>query len=161
MTTIYFKGPNHCLSNLYPCRIHVFGKWYESAEHAYQWMKCRHAGNLNLAEKILRTKNPFQAKAIGAQCFIDEPWDLNKERFMFQILLAKARYCPEYESYLLDCPQDVIFRENTRHKFWGGIPNVGQNKLGFLHYNVKAHCHSVQLNVNLTCSSLNILPVYL
>ena len=47
---VAFRANNNPLSNYYMCTITV-GKWqFRSAEHAYQWKKCKHAKRPDLAQ---------------------------------------------------------------------------------------------------------------
>ena len=128
---IWFKGPSSPLSNLYLGRLYVFHRWHNSAEHAYQWKKAIDHGQNHRAIFIQTSKTAEEAMRLGALVEVNQKWHEEKEHIMFQILIAKLRHVPQYESYLHLWPSHCHFLEKTKHPYWGACG--GRNKLGRLH----------------------------
>ena len=59
--TIFWRDTD-VLSNFYMCHISMFNNQFRSAEHAYQWCKCTYFELYDMAEQVLRSKTPRQAK---------------------------------------------------------------------------------------------------
>ena len=58
-----------CFSNWYPAGFHYAGKHYANAEQFMMYHKVMMFGREDLAEKIMRTSDPKQCKAIAGQPF--------------------------------------------------------------------------------------------
>ena len=140
--TVYFKGPDHPLSNLYPCELWIDGYEFHSSEGAYQFFKAMTMAEnstskwdkgdyWNKAKKIQETKNPWNAMDMG-QFNTDDKWKHIKIDVMRAILLEKYTQCKKYQEYLDKSGKSRLI-ENTTHHFWGGKQENGLNMLGLLH----------------------------
>ena len=90
-----FKADWNILSNFFVCHVVAFGRVFRSAEHAYQYRKCRDYLRNDLADKVIRAATPKKAKDIAAEI---DPRDLDMWHksnghnvVMAEVLLAKAR----------------------------------------------------------------------
>lgn len=128
----WFQGPDMVLSNNYICRIYIFGKWFKSVTQAYFWKRAEHANDFARQSLIMQAESPIQAHILGMSIDFDPAWGLIRESMMFDILMAKVRYCPEYERIMLLSPANVEFRSKSSDKLWGGLRGC-KNKLGNLH----------------------------
>lgn len=144
MPDLWFKGPGHVLSNYYPCNLFVFGTWYKSVEHAYKTEQAKFLGNNLMAMQIKECSTPFAIYMISKHMKWTrrqrELWFARRLSVMLQILIAKANQVPEYSHFLLAWGKDIMFKERTRHPYWGGM-GQGQNMLGYLHVQVKLYCY--------------------
>ena len=74
---IPFRSQNSIFSNFYMCVFSVFGKTFQSAEHAYQWKKDIHADMKPLAEKIRQVPHAGKVKRYSKEIpdEITEEWE--------------------------------------------------------------------------------------
>ena len=130
--TVWFSGPSHPLSNLYLWDIFVFGRWYNSAEQAYQYKKAMFHKHTLLAWHILTTGCTRKIMKI-AKCYKESPeWKRVRCIYMIEILQVKMENCGPYAAALWNIPGDhPDIRERTKHPHWGGI--CGSNALGDIH----------------------------
>ena len=127
---VAFRTNNNPLSNYYMCTITV-GKWhFRSAEHAYQWEKCKHVKRPDLAQRVHEAKYPAEARDIAMALKTDETatkWDNIKVRVMEYILHAKWNCCERFRQTLMSTPGMTV-AEATQDMFWGvgAAPNLVQ-----------------------------------
>ena len=147
--TIYFKGPSHILSNLYPCTLQLYSHTYCSAEQAYQHKKAMFHIDKTRNEKdkqelrkishdIMDTEDPYKIMSIAKQIKPNQEWQTTKRYIMEEVLQAKAAQCNAYKDYLL-LTERKSYIEDTAHLTWGrGKPNKpGNNLLGLLHEKIR------------------------
>ena len=90
-----FKADWNILNNFFVCHVVAFGRVFRSAEHAYQYRKCRDCLRNDLADKVIRAATPKKVKDIAAE--IDprnlDMWHKSNGHkvVMAEVLLAKAR----------------------------------------------------------------------
>ena len=142
--TIYFKGAHDPLSNMYYVKeglricTHVF--YY--SETAYQWRKAVHSNDFASAQKILNSKDGYEAKEIADNDItIADGWEGIKEDVMSEILDEKFERSRRYRE-ALQKSKNAILVENTTNTFWarGKQNSPGQNKLGELHMKKREKC---------------------
>lgn len=122
-----FYGPDSPLSNMFPVKFQLDGVTYSSSEHAYQAQKAVVCGRDELAEQILMTDRPFQAKRIGSTIKNTELWFRNR------ILRAKYLGDQECKQALHNTSDCVLAESNPYDRFWG----TGLNKQQTLHTRTK------------------------
>ena len=117
-----FKADWNILSNFFVCHVVAFGRVFRSAEHAYQYRKCRDCLRNDLADKVIRAATPKKAKDIAAEI---DPRDLDKwhkssghKVVMAEVLLAKARSNIDFKRKLMNTGDKLIV-ECTRDAVWG------------------------------------------
>jgi ribA/ribD-fused uncharacterized protein len=141
-------------SNFAPCNFVYRDVTWKSSEAAFQAMKFYYEGKTNGEElfrrvkQIVEAEDAFLANKIGneAASLIRPDWnDSNdsifsvKERFMFEILLAKFAPGTEASRDLLSTG-DRNLEETSQDPFWGkGIDGQGKNKLGEILMLVRTH----------------------
>ena len=145
----YFKGQTFPLSNFYRADLFVFDRWLSSSEYAYQWRKAFVCGNLAIANQILATKSPVDAKRLVRPLEGHPAWnEARKFREMAHVALAKFHHVPAYRQSLIDAG-DIIAEAVPHDRFWsaGHSDNTlrtigvrawpGRNIMGLLHMAVR------------------------
>jgi len=131
-TAIFFKGHKHPLSNMFPTPIHIWGILFPSSEHAYQFFKSKHVGDISLARRIRYSRTPYEAMHLSKTLKLDKKWHNMKINIMYEILQAKAVQCKAFWQ-CLQASTDKTIVEDTLNEFWGrGKNGNGSNMLGFL-----------------------------
>ena len=64
---ITIRSPQSVLCNYYPSPLKVFETEFDSSEHAYQWRFLKHVGEHDLAQEVIETSSPTEAKAIASR----------------------------------------------------------------------------------------------
>ena len=126
-----FRANNNPLSNFYECTITIGKCQFKSAEHAYQWKKCKNSKRSDLAERVLNAPTPAKAKLITAELEVNEyadTWDSIKTTVMEYVLRAKWNSCGLFRHTLMST-EGMTVAEATQDSFWGvGVaPNLAQN----------------------------------
>lgn len=132
---IYFFTPAfHPLDNFSAHIIKLWGKFFMTAEHAYQWKKFE-ITQPDIAEKIFRAPSPHAVKKIS-DSFKDKTsksWDKEKISAMEEILRAKANQHEDVREILKRTENRTIYENSPVDSFWGtGPDNNGQNIIGKL-----------------------------
>ena len=66
---------------MHECKLEIEGIEYTTVEHAYQCAKARFAGDLNQAQKIIDTKDPYTAQKLGKAIHVSE-WTPSREEVL-------------------------------------------------------------------------------
>lgn len=134
-----------CLSQWWPSEFYVENHLYVSAEH---WMMAEKAslfGDENILSKILSTRKPGAAKALGRQIekFDQSVWDNHKYHIVVMGSYHKFSQDNELKGFLVGTGTRVLIEASPVDKVWGiGLaeadPHVGnplkwkgENLLGF------------------------------
>ena len=90
--------------NYYICDVNIYGQTFKSAEHAFQWIFCEHANRDELAQEILKSPTPEQAKELASwvPSHLSGTCHEIECETMEQILEAKAQSCPECKQALIN-----------------------------------------------------------
>ena len=116
---IPFRSQNSIFSNFYMCELSVFGKTFQSAEHAYQWKKAIHADMKPLAEKIRQAPHAGKGKRYSKEIpdEITEEWESKNIDIMHEIISAKASQVSEFKTVLIES-DGYYLAEVTYDKLW-------------------------------------------
>ena len=150
---IPIRSANNVMSNFYQCVVTLDGIDFKSSEHAYQWRLAKHVGRDDLAQCILESNTPGQAKEIASQIprHLFGSWHADKLHVMQEILFAKAECCKELRDALLERRDQKLVETVRSDRFWscGLTPSEaqttkpiyypGHNHLGRLLELVRAH----------------------
>jgi ribA/ribD-fused uncharacterized protein len=134
-----------CLSQWWPCEFNVDGDTYASAEH---WMMAEKAKLFNdkvILKKIMSTRKPGAAKALGRQikAFNQEVWNEAKFGIVVKGNFYKFSQNPDLKAFLVNTRRRVLIEASPIDTVWGiGLakddPNAenplawkGENLLGF------------------------------
>jgi len=138
------KGEYKNFSNMSAHPIEIDGQKYPTVEHYFQAMKAKTFEDEDMFEKIIKSKTPKAAKALGVKVnnFVTEVWDAKRDEIMERGIKAKFVQHPELRKQLLATEEKMIGEANPRDTYWGigtGIESEkskhpskwrGQNKIG-------------------------------
>ena len=91
------------LSNFYMCYMSMFNNQFRSAEHAYQWCKCTYFELYDMAEQVLGSKTPRQAKQTTRAIFPEflSLWNYEKRGACLKCLKPKHNHVRHSEIHSL------------------------------------------------------------
>lgn len=163
-----FAGEHDPLSNFYPCSINVFNHHFQSAEHAYQYMKAKHHGMNDLAENITHQKSAYDVKNMVKGMVTQGSWEMEKLNVMRLIIRAKADQVVEYRRELLTSEQHVIAEAVPGEFFWScGLPKErvhenwpGRNMMGQLHMELRNELRKSSKNMHQISPNVTVQVMY-
>lgn len=127
--TCSFSGELNFCSNFYYAEILYKGQKFKTAEHAYQWSKCKHDAD---KAAICEAKTPVEAKKIGKKATIIDNWDNSRIPIMYEILKCKFSL-PFLKEKLINTGDQELVNENYwRDTVFGVYNKEGDNWLGRL-----------------------------
>ena len=135
---IKFGGSRSFLSNMYKCRLSVYGRTFRSVEHAYQYRKAMFNEDLECAECIRRARSPYLAKRLSygiRKKRRGTDWNAVRVACMKGLLMSKFGGSDKLKADLLATGDaELVEWVPSREGFWGTrIGDVpGENKLGKL-----------------------------
>jgi N-glycosidase YbiA len=151
-------GPYKAFSNFAPISFPYREIMWSSSEQAFQFMKFYYEKdgedemNRRLHEHctlIANTQSPAKCKELGKSrdVPIRSDWDQTgndkfsiKDRFMFEILLAKFGYDREARDLLLSTGDKILEEASPRDNYWGtGSDRNGKNRLGQILMMLRSH----------------------
>ena len=107
------------LSNFEPCPVTFQGIQFITSEHAYQWSACVEDLRDDLAEEVIMSKSPLEAKKIASAVKSDSSnWHKIKFSVMEKVLRSKAESSEEFRSELL-ATGDKVLIEARQDLWWG------------------------------------------
>jgi len=127
------KGPYRNLSNDSAHPIDVDGEKFPTVEHYFQAMKAKEFKDDEIYNKIVKSKTPKAAKALGVKVknFVTEVWDDKRDEIMSKAIHAKFTQHPELRKELLDTGDKVIGEANARDMYWGIGTSIESDKSKF------------------------------
>jgi ribA/ribD-fused uncharacterized protein len=132
---IYFYTPHyHSLDNFSAHIVEIWGKKFQTSEHAYQWKKFTDS-KPEIADRIFSARSPGDAKNISdahkgevSLIFHD-----SKIEIMEEILRAKTQQHEKVRKILKESGRKTIVENSPTDGFWGAGPDgKGKNVLGKL-----------------------------
>ena len=119
-----FRNEYWFLSNMYPCKIHVFGLTFENAEAAFQSQK-----DISRAHEF-QTLTGSAAKRLGRHVNMRHDWNAIRNDIMYEVIKAKFTNT-DLTPFLLDTGDTYIAEDNTwGDTYWGICNGKGANTLG-------------------------------
>ncbi len=112
----------------------MFGKVFQSVEHAYQWRKAVFLGNRSIADRVFAAPTPRHAKLIadGELNTNGTNWCNERKAVMYDLLIEKSKQCEAFYRTLTQSQGEELV-EDTNHEYWArGKHGQGQNTLGEL-----------------------------
>ena len=134
-----FAGPHRFLSNFYPAPMVWEGRYWPTAEHAYQAAKCSRADH---ARMILEAPSPGAAKRLGRKIELRADWDEVKERVMLEIVRAKFDNAHLRRLLIATGEAELIEGNYWGDRFWGVCRGEGENRLGRILMRVRTEIRS-------------------
>ncbi len=128
------------LSNFWPCKVSYGGVVFSTVENAYQAAKC--ANPHDIAPFAALT--PAEAKKRGGEIALRADW--NEVRVVVMAdLLAQKFSDPALRAGLLQTGTAQLVEDNTwDDRFWGVCGGQGENNLGKLLMQLRAHLAAQQ-----------------
>ena len=127
------NGKYGFLSNLYKEPVFFEGKWWDTAEHAYQFGKFR---DKEIAEWVMSAPKPHLVSVVGHGIFafdITPNWSKIKVERMKNILHSKFSLNQELKKKLIETEDSILIENSKTDNFWGIGPKFkGKNMLGKL-----------------------------
>jgi hypothetical protein len=132
------------LSNFKYCTILSGGNKFSNTEQLFMYHKAVFFEDDEIAEKILATPVPYEAKALGrlVKGYNDEDWNKVRYDVMYQANLLKYTQNEDLKKKLLETGDKILVEVNPRDNIWGigmdeNNPDIldeskwnGQNLLG-------------------------------
>jgi ribA/ribD-fused uncharacterized protein len=135
------EKPYGCFSNLYRAAIDFDGKWFPTAEHAYQYAKARKP---EVAMWLMLAPSPslLAMAAHGLYSWDIAPgWSKGRRDRMRRVVEAKFRGHPSLKEILLSTGDARIVEaatvDNAVNRRWGEVNGVGENLLGIILMDVR------------------------
>ena len=122
---ITIRSPQYVLCNYYPSPLKVFGTEFVTSEHAYQWRFLKHIGEDSLAQEVLESSSPSDAKSVSSRVphHLHKNWHSVKMCAMKDILHAKAHYCAKFKEELMNSGKNRLVEAVMGDIFWSsGLP---------------------------------------
>jgi len=125
---IYFEGSYHVLSPYYMCYLKKYDFIFKSAEHLFQFEKCLHFKNVELASEILLESDVFKVKQKTKILNVSSySWINVRDKIMRDIIELKLNSCREVQLYCKEIRSDknvtkLVF--TGKYNYW----SCGMNK---------------------------------
>lgn len=132
---IYFYTPIfYALDNFSAHIVEIWGKKFQTSEHAYQWKKFGDS-NPEIADAIFAATSPNAVKKISDahKSDVSSEFHAIKIKIMEEILRAKADQHEKVRKLLKESGTKTIVENSPIDSFWGvGPDGNGENALGKL-----------------------------
>jgi N-glycosidase YbiA len=130
-TVYFFSGPFDPLNNFSAHTVNIWGKTFQTVEHAFQWKKFE-LTEPELANKIEKAGSPWLAKIYSKESknYLAR-WHDIKVEIMFDIVSAKVAQHQDVRKILMATGDKKIVENSPVDDFWGcGSDGKGQNQSG-------------------------------
>lgn len=119
-THVYFWG-DPTLSNWGPAEFEYKGYQFYNSEQAFMWEKADFFGDQEIANLILQTRNPREAKDLGRKVkgYNDGEWSKVRYKKMLEVCLAKFSQNNELKQTLLSTGDKIIVEGSPYDRIWG------------------------------------------
>lgn len=114
---IFFQGEFSPLSNFFPSQIITDDITFCSAEQAFQYRKAAFMGYDQTADKILKTRDPYEIKRLSNLVPSNEEWKETEHQTMVDILNLKFTQNSELGQFLVDTGEKML-HEATNNDHW-------------------------------------------
>ena len=115
---LYFQSEHSFLSNFYPSPINLDNKYYPTAEHRLQAVKCEMAKDSDRHERILTAHTPQEAKRIGDQVNESPEWRQAREIVLAELMDEKFDQNDDLAGKLISTGK-LTLHEVTANSFYG------------------------------------------
>ena len=134
-----------CLSQWWACNFENEGVRFKSAEHWMMYQKARLFADTKIADEILKSETPGEAKALGRQVahFENDTWNDRRMEIVIQGNILKFSQNEDLQTFLINTKERILVEASPIDEIWGvGLskdsdkiynPNTwrGLNLLGF------------------------------
>ncbi|OHA79954.1 MAG: hypothetical protein A2747_01900 [Candidatus Yonathbacteria bacterium RIFCSPHIGHO2_01_FULL_44_41] len=136
----FYTPPFYPLDNFSAFVVQLWGREFQTAEHAYQWKKYIDSYP-NIAGQIFEATSPNMAIKIANENKdkVTKEWHDNKVAIMEEILIAKIEQHEKIRRVLLETGGRTIVENSPIDSFWGiGPDGTGNNELGKLYMKLRS-----------------------
>lgn len=118
-THVFFWGGE--FSNWFAAYFEYEDHEFYNSEQAFMWKKAKFFGDEEIAELILHTQNPRDAKALGRKVrgFDAERWAMVSYPIMIAVNVEKYMQNPRLEEKLLATGDKTLVEASPYDKIWG------------------------------------------
>lgn len=138
---IYFYSPQYyALDNFSAFVIKIWGKEFQTSEHAYQWKKFS-VSYPDIAQQIIEATSPGVVYKISSEHKnkLTQEWHDNKILVMEEVLIAKIEQHEKVRKVLFETGNKTIIENSPTDSFWGiGPDGKGRNELGKLYMKLRS-----------------------
>jgi hypothetical protein len=122
------KDPHGYMGNFYRARFFVYGRWWNTVEHAYQAQKTDSAVE---RDNIWVAETPRIARDLGQTVQMRSDWDVIRIDVMYECVLAKFLQHKNIRDQLMATGDEILIEDSPVDSFWGcGSDGTGKNMLG-------------------------------
>jgi hypothetical protein len=122
------KEPGGYMSNYYRARFFIYGRWWDTVEHAYQAQKCVDSSEYN---SIHQAPKANDARLLGQKVKMRSDWEDVKYDVMKECVLAKFLQNKDILDQLMATGDEELIEDSPIDWYWGcGKDGTGKNKLG-------------------------------
>lgn len=117
----FFYKTRHPFSQWYPCEFTIEGISFNCAEQYMMFGKAILFDSQQIAEKIIKEKDPRQQKELGKQVknFVQEVWDNEAKRIVYKGNHAKFSQNENLKKFLLKTKGTTIVEASPYDIIWG------------------------------------------
>lgn len=130
------KSEHGYMSNFYPSKIFVFGRWWKNVEAPYQAAKTEDSDEIHA---IWIASTAREARNLGQKVKMRSDWDQVKYDVMKECVMAKFSQNNDLKNKLLSTANEDLMEDSPIDWYWGcGSDGTGQNNLGKVLMEVRA-----------------------
>lgn len=118
---LFFWSNNSPYSNWYGSKFEIDQVEFNCAEQAMMYLKAVLFEDDETADKVMKTKNPKEQKALGRSVrnFDQAIWENHREDIMFDILFAKFSQNEELKDALMSTEGMTLVESSPYDRIWG------------------------------------------
>lgn len=118
------------MSNYYKARFFIYGRWWDTVEHAYQAQKCIDETEY---DAIHQAKKANDARLLGQKVKMRDNWERIKFNIMMDCVLAKFLQNKDIGEQLISTGDEELIEDSPVDYYWGcGSDGTGLNRLGLI-----------------------------
>lgn len=122
------KEPGGYMSNYYRARFHIYGRWWDTVEHAYQAQKCVDPVEYDAIHQAVKAND---ARLLGQKVKMVPGWDESKALVMEECVRAKFLQHKDIRDQLMATGDEELIENSPVDWYWGcGADDTGKNMLG-------------------------------
>ena len=119
---ILFSGPTAFVSNLSRYPIRFEDRDYNSNEQGFQWTKATRHDEPEIAEEIMKCKEPFDILYAGADITTSPEWNRNSPLLLATLFHIKMERHPELLQRLISTSPHRLIEASSSKRWGGGAP---------------------------------------
>lgn len=118
---VFFYGSSEIFSNWHRCNFRIDNIKFNCSEQAMMYYKAKMFRDYEIADRILRSRNPKDQKQLGREVrnFDENYWNNNREEVMYRILLEKFSQNQDFKKELLKYKDYDFVEASPYDRVWG------------------------------------------